>query len=100
MFFYPCTSFSGTYLLEEAAPEVVSLNSMTGNIHSIESVDGVGAFFDLLIPGYDQIDGNMPCTYYQCDIQNPTVGKIYWLRIIPETTLMGELNLPVINDLD
>uniref|UniRef100_A0A914Y3U6 2-aminoethanethiol dioxygenase n=1 Tax=Panagrolaimus superbus TaxID=310955 RepID=A0A914Y3U6_9BILA len=103
--------FEGTLLLDattttaSSPSEVVNLNALTGNIHSIESIDGLGAFFDILIPGYHQAHGNVPCTFFEMDEKNLTSGKIYWLKVVPANLIpnlvsMGKLEMPSIVQLD
>uniref|UniRef100_A0A7E4W393 2-aminoethanethiol dioxygenase n=1 Tax=Panagrellus redivivus TaxID=6233 RepID=A0A7E4W393_PANRE len=77
--------FEGKRFLDANTPSTSVLDPINGQIHAIESLTPVSAFVDVLAPGYD----NVPCTYYACDDPNPEPGRIYWLRVVPETVRMA-----------
>ncbi|KAE9547979.1 hypothetical protein FO519_008812 [Halicephalobus sp. NKZ332] len=84
--------FDGTRTISSDDPQVVTLGHQKGNVHSIQAVEPVSAFFDVLIPDY----GERPCTYYQCDEANPIAGQTYWLKpILISPAMAGALYLTV-----
>lgn len=80
--------FEGDWILsseDKNSPHAVAiLGPKTGNVHRVEALTDGAAFFDLLIPGYQEFH----CNYYslaKVDVM-PKVGEIVWLYQISEPT--------------
>ncbi|KAI3418358.1 Catalyzes the first step in biosynthesis of glycosaminoglycan [Globodera pallida] len=87
--------YAGDLILDGACtnPPIAVVEPNTANIHSIEALEDGAAFFDLLVPGYNN---NRSCNYYNLsgDKAKFGIGDFVWLEgseDVPQNFSMQQL---------